>query len=163
MKIIGKLLSKKELESYIKKKKINRKINKIILHHTFDTVSQWKNGDVSIKYYKNLYKGKGWVSGPHFFVAPEGVWLFTDINIEGTHANNGNNGSIGIEMVGRYDKKLPSGKIWENTKWLLNILLNTLQLNPKDIHFHREYNKKKSCPGKLLTKNWVKNKLCQNQ
>jgi len=63
-----------------------------------------------------MYEAKGWKSGPHLFVAPEGVWLFTDIGEQGIHANSGNKGSIGIEMVGRYDDKIPSGTVWKNTK-----------------------------------------------
>jgi len=159
MKIIGKIFSAEKLENYITKKKISRKINKIILHHTFDTISQWKKGEVSLVYYKKMYEKMGWVSGPHFFVAPEGIWLFTDVGIQGTHANDGNKGSIGIEMVGRYDKNLPSGKIWKNTKSLLKALLNKFNLKVKDIHFHREYNKQKACPGKTITKRWVKKQM----
>ena len=99
-----------------------------------------------------MYEGKDWSSGPHFFVAPEGIWLFTDINIQGVHANKGNKGSIGIEIIGRYDKKPPSGKIWNNTKELVNSLLKKFNLKLSHIHFHREYNPKKSCPGKAITK-----------
>ena len=106
-----------------------------------------------------MYESKGWLSGPHLFIAPEGIWLFTDIKIQGTHANAGNKGSIGIEMVGRYDKKLPAGKICENTKTALEVLLTKFNLKPKDIHFHREYNPKKSCPGKAITKKWVRSEL----
>jgi len=108
-----------------------------------------------------MYEEKGWESGPHLFVAPEGIWLFTDINIQGTHANQGNKGSIGIEMVGRYDEKLPSGKIWGNTKAVLIALLKKFNLKLTDIHFHREYNPKKSCPGKAVTKKWVRSEIKQ--
>jgi len=156
MKIIDKCLSKEEFKKYIKNKKIDRKIDKIVLHHTQDTVKQWKAGRVSIKYYKKLYENKGWATGPHLFVAPEGIWLFTDIRKQGIHANNGNKGSIGIEMVGRYDKNYPKGKIWGNTKVVLKALLQRFNLKPRDIHFHREYNPKKSCPGRAITKKWMR-------
>lgn len=156
MKIINKCLPKEEFEKYIGKKKVSRKIDKIILHHTSDTLGQWKRGEVSIGYYKKLYEGKGWKTGPHLFVAPEGIYLFTNINIQGIHANSGNKGSIGIEMVGNYDRKIPSGKIWNNTKRVLKILLDRFNLKPKDVHFHREYNSKKSCPGRAVTKKWVR-------
>lgn len=155
MRIINKCLSKKEFEKYILKKKVKRKIDKIVLHHTWDTIKQWRRREVSVEYYKKMYEGKGWKAGPHIFVAPEGIWLFTDINIQGKHANEGNKGSVGIEMVGRYDDKLPSGKIWENTRAVLKVLLKKFNLLPKDIHFHREYNPRKSCPGKAITKGWI--------
>lgn len=159
MKIINKCLTEEGFKKYIEKKKIIRKIDKVVLHHTWDTVEQWKRGKVSCGYYKKMYEKKGWKSGPHLFIAPEGIWLFTDVNIKGTHANEGNKGSIGIEMVGRYDKKLPSGKIWKNTKSVLEVLLYKFNLKLENIHFHREYNPKKSCPGKAITKKWVHSKI----
>jgi len=159
MKIINRCLLKEEFKKYIRNKKVARKIDKIVLHHTSDTLRQWKKGEVSIGYYKKLYESKGWKVGPHLFVAPEGIYLFTDINIQGIHANNGNKGSIGVEMIGNYNKILPSRKIWSNTKKVLIILLNKFNLKLKDIHFHREYNHKKSCPGKAITKKWVRSEI----
>lgn len=159
MKIINKCLSKKGFREYIKNKKITRKIDKIVLHHTFDSIKQWEKGEISCDFYKKIYEKKGWKSGPHFFVAPEGIWLFTDMNTQGTHANRGNRGSVGIEIVGRYDKKLPSGKIWDNTKTVLITLLKKFNLDSTAIHFHREYNPKKSCPGKAITKKWVRSEI----
>jgi len=159
MRIINKCLSGKGFEKYIRNKKVARKIDKIVLHHTSDTLKQWKKKEVSIGYYKKLYEGKSWKAGPHIFVAPEGIYLFTNINIQGIHANSGNKGSIGVEMIGNYDKILPSGKIWSNTKKVLIILLNKFNLKLKNIHFHREYNPKKSCPGRAITKKWMRTTL----
>ena len=155
MEIINKCFSKEEFRNYIKNKEVEREIDKIVLHHTWDTIEEWKEGKVSVSYYKKMYEKKGWNSGPHLFVAPEGIWLFTDIREQGRHANDGNSGSIGIEMVGRYDNKIPSGKIWDNTKSVLKNLLNKFNLSFKNIHFHREYNPNKSCPGRAITKEWL--------
>jgi len=161
MKIINKCLTKEVFKKYIEKKKVSRKIDKIVLHHTSDTIRQWNRGEVSIGYYKKLYENKGWYAGPHLFIAPEGIYLFTDINIQGIHANSGNKRSIGVEMVGNYDKILPSRKILSNTKKVLIILLNKFNLRLRDIHFHREYNQKKSCPGKTITKEWIRSEIKQ--
>ena len=59
MKIINKCLAKGEFEKYIREKKVERKIDKIILHHTYDTIRQWQKGEVSLPYYKKMYEGKG--------------------------------------------------------------------------------------------------------
>ena len=83
MKVINKCFTKKEFSEYIKNKDILRKVDKIVLHHTWDTVEEWQQGKVSVSYYKKLYEGKGWQAGPHLFVAPEGIWLFTDIREQG--------------------------------------------------------------------------------
>ena len=85
--------------------------------------------------------------------------MFTDIGEQGRHANQGNKESIGIEMVGRYNKKLPSGEIWENTKVVLKVLLEKFNLKPEDIHFHREYNPNKFFPGEAIIKEWVRKEL----
>lgn len=159
MKIINKLLSRKEFREYIERKKITRKIDKIVLHHTHSTIEEWEKGERSVLYYKKFYEEKGWESGPHFFISPNGVWLFTDINTEGAHANDGNKGSVGIEMVGRYNTKLPSGEILRNTKFVLRMLTNKLNLSIDDIHFHRKYNPKKFCPGRAVTKKWLRESL----
>ena len=163
MEIINKLLSQKEFKEYINQKKITRPIDKIILHHTHCTLEEWQGGERSIEYYKDLYEQKGWATGPHIFVAPEGIWLFTDINTQGTHANKGNKGSVGIEMVGRYNKKVPTGKGWEDTKFALKTLMKKLRIVLGDIHLHREYNKQKFCPGRSVTTQWLKSELGHKQ
>lgn len=159
MEIINKCLTKEEFEGYVGDKQVDREINKIILHHTYDTIEEWQDSEVSTDYYKEMYEEKGWEAGPHIFVAPDGIWLFTDINKTGVHANEGNANSIGIEMVGRYNDKLPSGKIWGEAKAVIKRLLEKFDLSLEDIHFHREYKPKKDCPGKAITKGWVKGEL----
>ncbi|MDD4062370.1 MAG: peptidoglycan recognition family protein [Candidatus Pacebacteria bacterium] len=161
MKIINQLLNKKDFIDYLESKHFSRGVDKIILHHTSDSIESW-NGESSILDYKKTYESKGWKSGPHLFIAPEGIYLFTDMNIQGVHANDGNKNSIGIEMVGNYDIFFPSGCIWENTELVLTSLLKKFNLEIKDIHFHRRYNAKKSCPGKAVTKKKIREmlKLC---
>ncbi|MEF8847334.1 MAG: peptidoglycan recognition family protein [Candidatus Paceibacterota bacterium] len=159
MKIINKCLTKDQFEQYIKDKKVDREIDKIVLHHTYDTLKEWEQGKISPDYYKKFYEEKGWEVGPHLFVAPEGIWLFTDISMTGRHANEGNSNSIGIEMVGRYNDESPSGKIWKNTKAILKNLLKKFDLSLQDVHFHREYNSGKDCPGKAVTRKWLKKEL----
>src|SRR4030042_1085835 len=159
MKIINKCLSEGEFRKYISRKKISRRIDKIILHHTEDTLAKWEKKKVSVGYYKRLYEKKGWKTGPHLFIAPEGIYLFTDMSVQGIHANGGNEKSIGIEIVGNYDKNYPRGKVWSATKSVLKNLLYRFCLRLEDIHFHREYNRKKTCPGRTITKKWLRGQL----
>ena len=154
MKIINKHLEIKEFKKYIEEKELSRMIDKIVLHHTSEE-------DNSLNKYKKMYEEKGWKSGPHLFIDEKGVFLFTDINIQGTHANSANEGSIGIEMFGNYDDKLPQGKIWKNTKEVLKILLKKFNLEIKNIHLHREFNPQKTCPGKSIDKKWIFSELNQ--
>ncbi len=161
MEILNQFLNRKDFVKYLKNKDFDRNIDKIILHHTSDEVRDWK-GNQSILGYKKMYEDKGWISGPHLFIAPEGIYLFTDINIQGIHANDGNKGSIGIEMVGNYDDSFPNNHIWKNTELVLINLLIKFNLKIKDIHFHREYNNQKSCPGRAVTKREIRERLIKS-
>lgn len=42
---------------------------------------------------------------------------------------------------------------------LILILLEKYSLKNKDIHFHREHNKEKTCPGKAITKKWINDNI----
>lgn len=137
-------------------------VTKIILHHTWKpTVDQWR-GLSTLTGIQKFYGGKGWSSGPHFFIGPDAIWLATPMSQIGIHANAGNGGrsagwySIGIEMVGDYDRARPSGAVWEQTRAVIGGLARKIGGNLNDlIHFHREYNTAKSCPGWAVTKDWV--------
>jgi len=159
VEIINRLLKPGELKKYIAKKRIIRPVDKIILHHTSNPVKNWVAGERSTLYYKKMYEEMEWEEGPHFFGAPEGIWLFTDINTEGVHANDANVGSIGVEIVGEYDDHLPKGIVWQNTQVLLRALLNKYDLPAQKVFFHRTYNRSKTCPGKAITKKWLLREL----
>lgn len=157
---IGKRLTATEFEEYVKNKFFGfLPANKLILHHTVHpTLEQW-NGEQTLLNIKNYYQNdKGWNRGPHLFIAPDGIWLFTDMRKDGIHANSGNWRSIGIEMVGNYDNKLPSGKVWELTKAVIKILKERLNISLEQIKFHNDYSSK-SCPGNAITKEWVYNEV----
>lgn len=111
-----------------------------------------------------FYGRKGWSAAPHLFVAPDGIWLATPMRDIGIHAGTGNSGrvngklwySIGLEMVGFYDKVQPSGAIWEQSKAVMGSLSRRLHIPPRQlISFHRDYTNQKSCPGWAVTKEWV--------
>jgi len=156
MNIVNKLFSIEEFRKYVEDKKFGLfSPNKIVLHHTaVPDLSTW-HGQESILALKKCYEAKGWTSGPHLFVAPEGIWVFTDIDKQGTHAGSGNTRSIGIETVGNYDNCLPSGEVWRNAKFAIMILMNKLKLTPdKNLYFHREFSNT-HCPGLKITKPWV--------
>lgn len=137
------------------------KPSKVVLHHTWrPTVQQWR-GLASMQGMQRYYASKGWASAPHIYVAPDGIWLFTPMKDIGIHAGAGNGSfkagwySIGVEMVGDYDRERPSGAIWEATKAVLGGLSRRLAIAPEMlIAFHRDYSSK-SCPGWAVTKEWV--------
>lgn len=137
---------------------------RVVLHHTWSpTVEQWA-GLRSLQGIQRYYAGLGWTAGPHLFVGPDGIWLATPMSQIGIHAGVGNSGtvngrlwySIGLEMVGDYDRARPSGALWENVKAVLGGLSRRLNIAPQQlISFHRDYTNQKSCPGWAVTKEWV--------
>ena len=138
--------------------------SRVVLHHTVvPTTEQWA-GLRTMQGMQRYYASKGWSAAPHIFVAPDGIWLFTPMANVGVHAGTGNSGytngrfwySIGVEMVGQYDRGRPGGAIWEGTKAVLGGLCRRLGIAPRQlISFHRDYTNQKSCPGWAVTKEWV--------
>jgi hypothetical protein len=97
--------------------------SRAVVHHTWrPTTAQWA-GMRSMQALQRFYAEKGWTAAPHLFVAPDGIWLFTPLRDVGIHAGTGNSGysngkfwySIGVEVVGDYDRVRPSGAVWDNT------------------------------------------------
>jgi hypothetical protein len=159
MNIIGKCLKADEFKQYVATKSFGLfPANKIVLHHTYiPNLTQWK-GLSTIMSLKKVYEGKGWATGPHLYIAPEGIWLFSDMAKDGTHAGSGNWRSIGIEMVGDYRYNKPKGMVWELTKYAITVLNTKLGLLPEDIKFHRDF-MATECPGNAVQKPWVINEL----
>jgi len=114
-------------------------------------------------YYQNTL---GWRSAPHLFVDEDQLWGMCDFRRHGIHAVSFNATSLGIEVLGDYDKESPkSGRgldCWKTTAAATQVLADwlNLPLNESTILFHRDDPKtNKSCPGRKVTKDWVLNLL----
>src|SRR3990167_2433773 len=129
MQIINKKFNPKGFVREIDRMKIrhwHRYIDKLIFHHTSSPVEIWA-GSASMIHYWNLYKSRGWKVGPHIFIAPDGIWMFTDMHKQGKHAGPvGNIETIGIEVVGRYNDQPPT-----DPKMCKNIAIVTKALREK--------------------------------
>lgn len=161
--MIGKVLSIAEWQNYVANYDFGRLApSRLVLHHTYrPDETQWR-GLTSMRGMQNFYAGKGWTAGPHIYVAPDGIWLFTPMSQIGIHAGTGNGSlkagwySIGLEMVGYFDTKRPSGAVWDYAKAVMVGLSRRLNIPPRQlISFHRDYTNQKSCPGWAVTKDWV--------
>ncbi len=138
--------------------------SRLVLHHTYiPNEAQWR-GLSTLQGIQRYYAGLGWRSAPHMFVGPDGIWLATPMKDIGIHAGTGNSGtvggrlwySIGLEMVGYFDRERPRGAVWELSKAVMGGLSRRLGIPPRQlISFHRDYTNQKSCPGWAITKPWV--------
>jgi hypothetical protein len=138
---------------------------RIFLHHTWrPTVESWQGAAtmraMKAYYEKQLWRDEegtvheGWTAGPHVFVAPDGIWLFSDLRYDGVGVYGNNHRTRHIEMVGDYDQVRPSGRILDATILVLGSLVCALGLDPGRVAFHRDYSTK-SCPGWSVSKQWI--------
>ncbi|PDW00130.1 peptidoglycan recognition protein family protein [Candidatus Viridilinea mediisalina] len=160
---INRRLSTQEWRQYVANYNFGRIApTRLVLHHTYrPTEAQWA-GLTTMRGIQRFYAGKGWRSGPHIFVGPDGIWLATPMSQVGIHAGTGNGSvaqgwySIGLEMVGYFDTVRPAGRVWEFSLAVMGELSRRLSIAPdKLISFHRDYTNEKSCPGWAVTKDWV--------
>lgn len=157
MKILNKKLSPEHFIEYIDKLQIPfwRKIDKLVFHHTSSPVEIWR-GSASILHYYNLYKSRGWKTGPHIFIAPDGIWLFTPIGKQGTHAGEeGNKNSIGIEVVGRYFSEAPSeDTLCKYIALVTKTLMDKYGLGWHQIFNHNDFSSTHFC-SPHITSGWL--------
>jgi hypothetical protein len=155
MDIINRRLTLREFQEYVETYNFgSAPANKLVIHHTWRPTKETWAGQNSIDGMKGYYEGKGWKVGPHLFIAEDGIWLFTPMRQDGIHTAGLNHCSIGIEVVGDYDKQKWSGQTKINALGAIKILMEYLNLAEKDIFFHRDASTK-SCPGWAITKEWL--------
>jgi hypothetical protein len=171
--IIGKSISPEDFEKYCKTIKWEAwRPSFIVLHNTaIPSLADRPNGlthdhILSLEsFYKNVQK---WSAGPHLFVDDKQIWLFTPLNVPGVHSPSWNNVSIGIEMLGDYEKEpFNSGrglKVRKNTVSAIATLSSVLGLDPKSMKIHREDPKTThACPGKNVIKSEIINEVLNHK
>jgi hypothetical protein len=115
---------------------------------------------------KNVYACRpGWDRGPHLFIDDRYIWLFSPMREVGIHAAQGNSYhdagglhySIGIEVVGYYEKvhwPEPIERMVGHAVAVLKRHLGTFDLHYQPragaISSHRDYNKP-TCPGAAIS------------
>lgn len=146
-------------------------VKAITLHHTASPCLADRPKGLTVQHIANIRHGYihslGWTAGPHLFVDDSDtrcILGMTPFHERGIHAKSFNKDSIGIEVLGDYDTEDPRTgrglRAWQNTANCVNALLDWLSLTENDIRFHRDDTKtNKSCPGKLVTLEWVKQLL----
>lgn len=121
------------------------------------TPQQWGRNLES--YYRN--QSPPWSGGPHAFVCPDGVLLFTPLTVPGTHSPKWNPITWGVETVGEFENEPFTDGVRDNLIGTLAILHARVGLNPADyhfgvrgIHFHKEdpITTHKTCPGRNMVK-----------
>lgn len=111
-----------------------------------------------VGYYRDDQK---WSSGPHLFVTPGAINVFTPLTGPGTHSPSWNAISWGIETVGEFERDPFAGRVRTNLIASLAILHAAAGLQPRPytvgvrgLHFHKEDSKTthRTCPGRNMVK-----------
>ena len=166
MEIVGKVFQPDEFVRYVEGLDFAEpRPTRVFLHHTWrPTIEQWRGKEtiygMKAYYERQIWEDldgrlhEGWNAGPHLFVAPDGIWVFSDLRYDGVGVRGHNTATRHLEMVGDYDEKLPSGPILEYSIAALGILHVRLGLDAANLNFHRDYSTK-TCPGKAVQKSWI--------
>jgi hypothetical protein len=156
MEIVGRCLSVDQFREYLAGLPgLARTYNTVYVHHTtHDSHAPWL-GEKSIQGLKAYYESLGWSSGPHLFIAPEGIWLFTPLTQDGTGVTGHNWHSRHVEIVGNFMDHLPEGAVLSNALAAIGELLRVAQLSTgTGLRFHG-MDEPTECPGKALKSSWV--------
>jgi len=156
MKIVNRRMSPEQFKKYLSKLVVWRTVDKLVFHHTSSPIEIWQ-GSASMLHYWNLYRSRGWKSGPHIFIAPDGIWLFTPIGKKGMCSSPAaNKNSIHIEIVGRYfDKEPDNENICKNTAIVAHQLAKFFELIPgKDFYTHKFFEPFGGC-SENVNADWV--------
>ena len=141
----------------------------IVLHNTsVPNLKQWAEADWSahLRDLQDYYsQTMNWHAGPHLFVAPEGICVFTPLIVPGVHSPSWNLTHFGVEMVGEY---MPGNDDWNSGKGqdvqdnAMSALATLCEVfgfdsHSPDFHFHKEDPKTthSDCPGSQVVKNTV--------
>lgn len=129
----------------------------IVLHDTESlSLAQCPNGLTKDHIFKleSYYRDKlGWRAGPHVLVDDRQIWVFTPLNVAGAHSPSWNNISLGVAMLGDYDKEsFHTGRGWDvrnNTASAIATLCTILEIECNNLLLHREDPSATDvCPGK---------------
>lgn len=127
----------------------------LTLHHTYrPTREQW-HGLRTMRGLKTHYRqveGGTWDSGPHLFLAPDGIWQGTPLYRPGIHAGRCNRDHVGVEVVGDYDREPWSREVRSLVFGVADALLDRLGLPVTwwTVNGHRECLANKTCPGRMV-------------
>jgi hypothetical protein len=105
-------------------------------------------------FYRDTQK---WKAGPHLFIDDQQIWVFTPLNVSGTHSPSWNKVALGIEMLGDFEREAfdqgRGAEVRQNTICAIATLSAILGLEPSTMRVHREDPlTTHACPGKNVRK-----------
>lgn len=172
--IVGQSFSANAFEQYVGRLKFNLWRPRFVVVHNTSTPdlakwNEWQTRKPPIdgpRWAKNLvgyYRDdQKWSAGPHLFVTPAGILVFSPLTGPGVHSPAWNSISWGVEAVGEFNREPFIGPVRDNLIAALAILHAAAGFSPlpyqqgvRGLHFHKEDPRTthKDCPGKNMVKN----------
>lgn len=125
------------------------RIEKIIIHHSATADGKVHNWGAIRRYHM---VNRGWKNiGYHYGIELVGydyeIIIGRFENESGAHCPGHNNSSMGICLVGNFEKNPVPDRQWKPAVKLVKQLIKNHNLKPSDVYGHRDF-KSTKCPGK---------------
>jgi N-acetylmuramoyl-L-alanine amidase len=129
-------------------------ITHIVVHHSATNTG-------SPMAFAQYHVGLGWPGiGYHYVVTQDGtVYKTQNLTTVSYHAGKANRYSVGICLIGNYDKQVPPAKQIESLLALIGELRAVLKVPVKRVIGHREVPAQKSCPGLAVDMDEIRERL----
>lgn len=101
---------------------------------------------------------QGWSAGPHLFIDDRQIWVFSPLTAPGVHAPGWNNRSLGVELLGDYDREeFDRGRgllVQQHAVAGIASLSAALGIKPETMRLHKEdpATTHRHCPGHNVDK-----------
>jgi len=152
---------------HISKEQTDRKVEEVILHHTYlPAIKNYKGSEIINSMAKVHIENNNWsYAGWHFMISPDGlIWTGRPINVNWTGVAGYRNQAISVTMLLNGDEELPTDEQKKSLIVVISGLCKKFNIDPNynfssNRGFHRDHNfsmvNGKTCPGNLLTKEMV--------
>jgi len=153
-----------QIAGLVKDELVTRKIEEVILHHSGNPINigAYKGYATILNIAKFQMEIQHWDRvGFHYALAPDGtIWIGVPLDGIAFHAGAKNPTTVGVMLIMDGESELPTPAQQTALVELLKALFAKLKINASDNFaqghgFHRDYDARKSCPGKLMTKEIV--------
>lgn len=133
--------------------------DKIIIHHSlskdgeelnWQAIGRWHRGEHPDSPYK--MDDIGYHYGVELIDGKYEILVGRLMTTKGAHTKGQNRNSLGICMVGNFDKQKPLKEQWDLTVALVASLCEILYITSRSVFGHTEF-ASKSCPGEMFNLN----------
>jgi hypothetical protein len=130
----------------------------IVVHNTqIPTLATWQAvpGERWMRSLERYYRDEqGWSGGPHLFIEPGGIWVFTPLTVPGVHSPSWNGSAWGVEIVGDFDREPFTAEGKDTVLNALTALHRRMEWTEPRLRLHKEDPKTThtGCPGAAIDK-----------